>query len=165
MENAELKTRKSKNRIWLYRTFRTFPKSVSTYLHILDPATLTTTKLMFCDVNAKVIMGGVLISLSFECVIQIWGMSTVVAQFWVTIISPQWTPYHPDLSEPSEFTQNWGNDMNHPELRESLLNHPDLTPSPIFEGGHLPDRSKKRSLSHSLQLCGVAVDPKFQKAT
>ena len=82
---------------------------------------------MFCDVNAKVIMGGVLISLSFECVIQIWGMSTVVAQFWGTIISPQWTPYHPDLSEPSEFTQNWGNDMNHPELRESLLNHPDFT--------------------------------------
>ena len=39
MENAELKTRKSKNRIWLYRKFRTFPKSVSTYLHILDPAT------------------------------------------------------------------------------------------------------------------------------
>ena len=28
--------------------------------------------------------------------------------------------------------------MNHPELRESLLNHPDLTPSPIFEGDHLP---------------------------
>ena len=27
--------------------------------------------------------------------------------------------YHPDLSEPSDFTQNWGNDMNHPELETS----------------------------------------------
>ena len=35
-------------------------------------------------------------------------------------------------------TQNWGNGMNHPELRESLSNNPDLTPSPIFEDGHLP---------------------------
>ena len=88
---------------------------------------------MFCDVNAYVIIGGVLISLSFECGTQIWWMSTVVAQFWVIVISPQWTPYHPDLSALSDFTQNWGNDMNHPELRESLLNHPDLTSTPIFE--------------------------------
>ena len=52
-------------------------------------------------------------------------------QFWV--ILPQWTPYHPDLSEHSDFTQNF--------TQISLLNHPDLTPSPIFEGGHLPVNS------------------------
>ena len=39
--------------------------------------------------------------------------------------------YPPDLSEPSNLS-------DHPELRESRLDHPELSASPIFEGGHLP---------------------------
>ena len=94
-----------------------------------------------CDVDAWVIMGGVFISLSFECATQIWGMSTVVAQFWMIVILPQWTPYHPDLSEHSDFTQNWSNDMNHPELKESLKS-PRFDPITYFGGGHLPEGLK-----------------------
>ena len=40
--------------------------------------------------------------------------------------------YPPDLSEPSNLS-------DHPELRESRLDHPELSASPIFESGHLPD--------------------------
>ena len=41
--------------------------------------------------------------------------------------------YPPDLSEPSNFS-------DHPDLRESRSEHPELSASPIFEGGHLPDK-------------------------
>ena len=68
------------------------------------------------------------------------------AQLWPIL---GWTLHPPDLSEPLRFvfsprieamkwiTHNWG---------KSLLNHPDLNPSPIFEGGHLPVKSPASGL-------------------
>ena len=39
--------------------------------------------------------------------------------------------YPPDLSEPSNLS-------DHPDLRESRSDRPELSASPIFGGGHLP---------------------------
>ena len=53
-------------------------------------------------------------------------------QIWVTnsdLSETVWYP--PDLSEPSNLS-------DHPDLRESRPDHPELSASPIFEGGHLP---------------------------
>ena len=59
--------------------------------------------------------------------------------------------YAPDLSEPSNLS-------DHPDLRESHSDHPELSASPIFEGGHLPVSCGRRRLGNGCQfpLCGTA---------
>ena len=54
--------------------------------------------------------------------------------------------YPPDLSEPSNLS-------DHPELRESRSHHPELSASPIFEGGHLPVKGVKSDVQLQWNEC------------
>ena len=76
-------------------------------------------------------------SLKFEVKAQLSLKFEWRTQIWVTnsnLSETVWYP--PDLSEPS----NLG---DHPELRESRSDHPELSALHIFEGGHLPVHTER----------------------
>ena len=114
-------------------------------------------------------------SLKSEFVTQFWGKSFPSnlsdelrfegrTQIWVKSKTTYYCPsihnvhhsnlsetvwYPPDLSEPSNLS-------NHPELRESRSDHPELSASPIFEGGHLPAKDGVAVSFHEITIKIVA---------
>ena len=88
-----------------------------------------------------------LISLKSEFVTQIWGKSTAFPQIWVT---------NSDLSDELKFQWNrlvsprfeWTLKFERsPRIEGITSDHPELSASPNFEGGHLPDTRRPKLAS------------------